>query len=61
MPVAFVQEFDVGDDRSTANYDALNAQLRERGSTNAGRAHRAHRRLYAGQCLSGLWRLGVRR
>ena len=34
MPVAFVQEFDVGKDRSTANYDALNAQLQERGSTN---------------------------
>lgn len=34
MPVAFVQEFDVGEDRSTANYDALNAQLQERGSTN---------------------------
>src|ERR671916_1594684 len=34
MPVAFVQEFDVGEDRSTANYDALNAQLRERGSTS---------------------------
>jgi hypothetical protein len=34
VPTAFVQEFDVGDNRSTINYDALNDELRERNAMN---------------------------